>query len=225
MILYQSSTSNLGVADEGSNINGPSVIRIPEWLADQDKAHPDAVYYMYFGHHGGKYIRLAWAANIEGPWTIFNTGTNDDPRVNGRGVLDLGSTDKIEFSGGAKVNGHIASPDVVIDNENEQFILYFHGPANSSTDGDKHFDTWYQKTLVASSKTGLNFNCSDNTAVNGGVGGGEEGHGVKNSILGNAYFRTFSYDNELYAFSNYGPIWKAPNTTTPWNESNPKADA
>ncbi|MCM8532281.1 MAG: discoidin domain-containing protein, partial [Lentisphaeraceae bacterium] len=224
-IIDKQSFADLGVSDDGSNINGPSVIRLPDWLADEDKAHPNAVYYMYFGHHGGKYIRLAWAENLEGPWTIFNTGTNDDPRVNGRGVLDLGSADEIEFPSGARVYNHIASPDIVIDHEKQEFALYFHGPANSTTDGNKHFDTWYQKSFVATSKYGLNFNCPDSSAVTGGVGGGEEGYGVKNSILGNAYFRTFSYENELYAFSNYGPIWKAPSTTTPWDESDPRANS
>ena len=190
-IINKQLFTDLGIGSDGSNINGPSVIRIPEWVATEDKADPSAVYYMYFGHHGGKYIRLAWAANIEGPWNIFNAGTNNDSRVNGRGVLDLGNADEIKFTDGARVYGHIASPDIVIDEENKQFILYFHGPANSTTNGNKYFDTWYQKSFVATSGTGLNFNNPDNSGALGGVGGGETGHGVRNTILGNAYFRTF----------------------------------
>ena len=222
-IVTKQMFTDLGVSNDGSNINGPSVVRIPEWVADKDKAHPSAVYYMYFGHHGGKYIRLAWSEKIEGPWTIFNTGSNDDSRVNGRGVLDLGSDDEIKFNNGIRIYNHIASPDIVIDNENKKFILYFHGPTKSSTEGDKHFDTWYQMSFVSTSKNGLNFNCPDDVAVSGGVGGGEDGYGVKNATLGNAYFRTFNYNNSLYAFSNYGPIWKSPSSTEPWVTTSPKA--
>lgn len=222
-IITKQMFTDIGISNDGSNINGPSVIRIPDWVANEDKAHPSAVYYMYFGHHGGKYIRLAWAESLEGPWTIFNAGSNSDSRVNGRGVLDLGSSDEIEFNGGVRIYNHIASPDIIVDNENKKFILYFHGPTKSTTEGNKHFDTWYQMSFVATSKSGLNFNCPDSANVSGGVGGGEEGYGVKNSTLGNAYFRTFQYKNELFAFSNYGPIWKSPSVSEPWLTSSPKA--
>ena len=222
-VITKQMFTELGIGSDGENINGPSVIRIPDWVAEEDKAHPSAVYYMYFGHHGGNYIRMAWSENLEGPWTIFNAGSNNDPRVNGRGVLDLGSSDDIEFNVGVRIYDHIASPDIVIDHVNKQFLLYFHGPTKSTTEGNKYFDTWYQMSFVATSKSGLNFNCPDNTSVSGGVGGGEEGHGVKNATLGNAYFRTFHYNNELYAFSNYGPIWKSPSTSEPWQTSSPKA--
>ena len=44
---------------DGANINGPSLIRVPAWA---DK--PLGKYYLYFAHHGGKYIRLAYATAL-----------------------------------------------------------------------------------------------------------------------------------------------------------------
>ena len=47
------------------NINSPSVIRAPSWIKK-----PLGKYYMYFSHHKGNYIRMAFANKPEGPWTI-----------------------------------------------------------------------------------------------------------------------------------------------------------
>jgi len=49
----------------GNNVNGPSIVRVPEWVQ-----RPLGRYYMYFAHHMGTYIRLAYADRIEGPWRI-----------------------------------------------------------------------------------------------------------------------------------------------------------
>jgi hypothetical protein len=46
----------------GDNVNGPSLIRVPEWVA-----RPLGRYYLYFGHHRGTFIRLATAPSLEGP--------------------------------------------------------------------------------------------------------------------------------------------------------------
>ena len=46
----------------GTNINGPSLIRAPDWLPT-----PPGRYLLYFAHHNGTYIRLAFADAIEGP--------------------------------------------------------------------------------------------------------------------------------------------------------------
>src|SRR5215831_15230928 len=56
-------------ASLGDNINGPTVIRVPPWIE-----HPLGRYYMYFAHHMGAYIRLAYADAIEGPWKIYEPG-------------------------------------------------------------------------------------------------------------------------------------------------------
>jgi hypothetical protein len=86
----------------GENINGPSVIRVPEWLP-----HPPGRYYLYFAHHQGTFIRLAYADRLAGPWTVHSPG-----------VLDLAD---------AFFDRHIASPDAHVDHERRQIRLYYHG--------------------------------------------------------------------------------------------------
>ena len=86
----------------GSNINGPSLIRAPGWLEK-----PLGKYYLYFAHHRGRCIRLAYADSLNGLWSIYEPGT-----------LRLDQTHFQE---------HIASPDVHVDHENHRFLMYFHG--------------------------------------------------------------------------------------------------
>ncbi len=49
----------------GDNINGPSLIEAPAWLPGRLGS-----YYLYFAHHDGQYIRLAYADRLEGPWKL-----------------------------------------------------------------------------------------------------------------------------------------------------------
>src|SRR5215475_8674671 len=51
------------------NVNGPSVIRVPLWINQ-----PLGRYYMYFAHHKGTHIRLAYADSLSGPWKIYEPG-------------------------------------------------------------------------------------------------------------------------------------------------------
>ena len=87
--------------NDGENINGPSLIKVPSWITS-----PLARYYLYFSHHNGKYIRMAFSNFIEGPYSIFQNG-----------VLNL------KNSLGSR---HIASPDLHIDNKNKKIIMYYH---------------------------------------------------------------------------------------------------
>ena len=96
---------------DGDNINGPSLIKVPSWVKN-----PIAKYYLYFGHHQGIYIRMAYSDNIEGPWTLYSKGT-----------LQLSDT---------SCGNHIASPDVHIDEENKRIVMYYHG---DTKDGQKTF--------------------------------------------------------------------------------------
>ena len=48
---------------DGDNINGPSLIKVPNWVKN-----PLGKYYLYFSHHDGKYIRMAYSNKIEGPY-------------------------------------------------------------------------------------------------------------------------------------------------------------
>ncbi len=90
--------------DDGESINGPSLIRVPDWVPS-----PLGRYYLYFAHHNGKYIRFAYADDIAGPWTLV-TG----------GVLPL--------AGQKVLSGHVASPEAVIDERTRQIYLFTHGP-------------------------------------------------------------------------------------------------
>lgn len=112
----------------GTKINGPSVIRVPDWIEN-----PLGQYYLYFAHHDGKYIRLAYADSIKGPWTVYEPGTL-----------------KLEES--PAFIGHIASPDVHLDRETQQIRMYFHGSR----------ETENQKTALAVSKDGIHFTASEN---------------------------------------------------------------
>ena len=86
----------------GTNLNGPSLIRVPEWVRD-----PLGRYYLYFAHHQGTFIRMAYADDVRGPWTVYRPG-----------VLDLEQTG---------CQHHIASPDVHVLDEHRRILLYFHG--------------------------------------------------------------------------------------------------
>ena len=96
-------TPDLLPGDDGRSINGPSLIRMPPWV-DQ----PGGRYHLYFAHHNGKYIRLAFADRPEGPWTLHPGGILpiEDQRA---------------------LRGHIASPEAVIDHESRQIFLFYHG--------------------------------------------------------------------------------------------------
>ena len=54
----------------GENIQGPSLIRVPDWVEDRLGA-----YYLYFADHKGRYIRLAYADAVLGPWHIHQAGS------------------------------------------------------------------------------------------------------------------------------------------------------
>jgi hypothetical protein len=115
----------------GTNIDGPSVIKAPSWLK-----HPLGKYYMYFAHHRGTYIRLAYADRPEGPWHVYKPGT-----------LRLDQTTAIN---------HIASPDVMVDDAHKRFVLYVHGPIEP-VDGHYGGRPYMQRTFVATSSDGIHF--------------------------------------------------------------------
>lgn len=112
----------------GDNLNGPSLIRVPDWV---DK--PLGRYYLYFAHHEGKFIRLAYANRINGPWTVYEPGT-------------------LQLSEAGHCHDHIASPDVHVDESQHQIRMYFHCPAEGTGR-----DIGIQKTFVALSRDGLHF--------------------------------------------------------------------
>jgi hypothetical protein len=193
-IITQSKFTSAGVPDEGENINGPSVIRLPDWIHSDNRANPDAKYYLYFAHHAGEYIRMAWTSEIEGPWHLYQVGS--DVTVGNRGVLDLGDN-KIYLDNGITIpNNHLASPDAYVDHESQQIILYFHSGSSTYVNGVKISG---QKSYVATSADGLHFY-----------------NRIESVILGPSYFRVFKYNNNLYALTNDGTPYRALDAESPW---------
>lgn len=107
----------------GESINGPSLIRVPPWVR-----RPLGRYYLYFAHHGGRFIRMAYADAVAGPWTVHGPGT-----------LRLDQT---------PCCSHIASPDVHVSHDPREIRMYFHGPVPDRSE---------QVTFAAVSSDGLAF--------------------------------------------------------------------
>ena len=122
----------------GSNINGPSLIRVPDWIEA-----PLGRYYLYFAHHNGTFIRLAYADELTGPWQVYSPGT-----------LDLSET---------RFDRHIASPDVHVDHEDETIRLYYHGCCGEFAHPAGPFS---QATDVAISSDGIDFTVTGTTLGN-----------------------------------------------------------
>ena len=115
-----------GLCDSlGDNINGPSLVRRPDWAPGPGR------YMLYFAHHMGRNIRLAFAHDLAGPWTVYRPG-----------VLPLADTPlaqtppdvpQPQWAVDLGVDGlypHLASPDVHVDDDSRQFTMWFHGLAD-----------------------------------------------------------------------------------------------
>ena len=166
--------------EEGDDINGPCLIEAPNWLPNKL-----GKYYLYFAHHKGKYIRLAYADDLKGPWKIYTPGTlhiedcicNKAPFASGESIRHTGAE-----NAGDEVT-HIASPDVLVDTANKQLVLYFHCPLEYN--GKKG-----QYSLRAVSKDGIHFK-ADST------------------VLGDSYFRVFKYNNYYYSLARTGIVGRS----------------
>jgi hypothetical protein len=178
-------------AREGENINGPSVIRIPDWIPPAQRADSSARYYLYFAHHSGDYIRLAWARDVEGPWQLYRTGKGIEP--GNRGVLDMGSDRLIALGNGLAITSHIASPDVHVDDDQKRITMYFHGVTRRD---DTRFKA--QQTYVATSPTGLDFSA-----------------GLVPYPLSGSYLRVFAYQGELQGLTPK-KFHRPRNSNAPW---------
>lgn len=131
----------------GTNINGPSLIRVPDWVTT-----PLGRYYLYFAHHKGTHIRLAFSDTLEGPWRVHEPGAlalEDSAYpveldVEGIAARLAAATGRVtrEF-----LYAHIASPEAVVVPERQQIRLYYHGM----------LETGRQASRVATSTDGLHF--------------------------------------------------------------------
>jgi hypothetical protein len=169
-------------AEQGyHNVNGPSVIRVPPWISN-----PLGKYYLYFAHHKGSYIRLAYADHPAGPWKIHTPGALqiadshfpsqlDSAAGGGGGLASLwknypvriardlllllydsavaGPAARRERGIDAAQNKqpHIASPEVVIDEDQRRLVMYFHGMESHGG----------QRSRIAVSSDGLHFQALD----------------------------------------------------------------
>ena len=163
----------------GANINGPSLIRVPDWIEA-----PLGRYYLYFADHKGAYIRLAFADSLAGPWCMHTPGTltlaashfateRPDPAAISEGTRReaAGSTEQ------DYLHPHIASPDVHVDHDRREIRMYYHGMLE---DGE-------QRTRVAVSTDGIAFE-------------------ARPEILGNSYFRVFRHQGWHYALVMPGEL-------------------
>ena len=193
-----------------SNINGPSLIRVPDWVED-----PLGNYYLYFSHHKGDFIRLAYADKVEGPWSIYEPGalglnqsgfpSDSIPSLSlGEGLAELWNSVSVYLFrdsilalyqavvtdqelrkqrgivASQSLKPHIASPEVVIDNANQQIVMFFHGQRDSLS----------QVSGVAVSTNGVDFTVSEQK-------------------LGAVYLRSFAYRDQYYFLAAPGILYRS----------------
>jgi hypothetical protein len=134
----------------GANINGPSLIRVPEWVTNRLGR-----FYLYFADHKGSYIRLAYADDVAGPYTVHEPGSLhlSNSRFPTETPQNIEIRSEIQAAGvaaegyEAHFTPHIASPDVVVDHESATLWMAFHGLCDDGS----------QLTRVAESNDGLAF--------------------------------------------------------------------
>jgi hypothetical protein len=210
---------------EADNINGPTLWKVPSWIDSGDRADVTAVWYLYFAHHSGAFIRMAWAADSvlddETVWTLYDTSS--DPEVSPKGVFDLGPNNKhwLLYSQ-AEVLGHVASPEILDDDD--RVLMVPHGGA-----GGQRMEGLNQAAFLFQSPYGLNFNGSSGYDDEGGI----EGYGGIDCQPTTEYARIFVVGGRTFALAGSGRLWRAPaadiwaDGTLTWTEmtgySNPMA--
>ena len=177
-------------ASIGKNIQGPSLIRMPDWIENAL-----GKYYLYFADHKGSYIRLAYADNLTGPWHIYQPGSLQleqshfltvPPEITRTQLARIEAkrlTAGVKLQHGIKeevTTPHIASPDVHVDHVNKQILMYFHGLEGLA----------YQTTRLAVSCDGIHFLADPRT-------------------LGKTYFRAFNRHGFTYGLAMPGQFYRA----------------
>jgi hypothetical protein len=175
-------------ASLGGNVNGPAVIRVPEWVN-----RPLGRYYMYFANHMGEFIRLAYADAITGPWRVYAPG-----------VLHVRDTAFFRPQPDPKETladfyTHVASPEVFVDPARKRLVMWFHG---WWTNGERwppdplKARAWAaqmgygQFTQVAESSDGIHFE-------------------VRPPITKQSYLRVFQHGGYFYGLSRMGQLARA----------------
>ena len=186
----------------GENIQGPSLIRVPDWIAD-----PLGRYYLYFADHKGSYIRLAYADDLLGPWRVHEPGslqladshfpTEPPPvpeggrervyerfRAAGMDPESLPHDPVFEMTA-----PHIASPDVHVDDANRRIVMYFHGLSGFGR----------QESRVALSEDGIHFR-------------------ARKEVLGRTYMRAFRWQDQTYVLAMPGVFYRSEDGLTGFEE-------
>jgi hypothetical protein len=133
-------TPTMLAGPDGRNINGPSLIRVPAWLPGKL-----GKYYLYFAHHHGESIRLAYSDQLTGPWKVY-----------AQGVLHMDHVDVSRVHQSIEKIRHIASPDVHVDEISRTLVMYFHCPTFIGGDPAQK-ESYSQETFAAQSSDGLHF--------------------------------------------------------------------
>jgi hypothetical protein len=177
----------------GGNIQGPSLIRVPDWVANRLGR-----YYLYFADHKGQYIRLAFADDLRGPWRVHPPGSlqiedshfpSEPPpippgeleKLQARRAASGRSRSKLPHSLAKEATApHIASPDVHVDEENQRILMYFHGLDGFAT----------QLTRLALSSDGIHFKALPEK-------------------LGQSYLRAFQHGGMTYGIAMPGQVYRS----------------
>ncbi len=180
----------------GENIQGPSLIRVPDWVAD-----PLGRYYLYFADHKGHYIRLAYADDLLGPWSIHVPGSLqlehshflvETPEVTPEIVAEWEERRGLKLSHDIQKEItaiHIASPDVHVDDEGRRIVMYFHGLEDVGT----------QVSRVATSTDGIHFEAQP-------------------QVLGRTYMRIFQYGGWTWSLAMPGRFYRSADGFTNFEE-------
>ncbi len=168
----------------GANLAGPSLVRVPDWVPN-----PLGRYYLYFAHHNGEYIRLAYADHIEGPWRVHTPGSLQHVESHFPPQIGPQPEGRVRAPGAVYPSPHIASPDVHTDERRRQFRMYYHGI----------LEDWRQVTRVAVSADGLHFEAFE-------------------PILGTSYWRGFEHNGWYYGLTMPGIFQRSRDPLGPYEQ-------
>ncbi len=184
----------------GENIQGPSLVRAPGWVEGALGR-----YYLYFADHKGSYIRLAYADDLAGPWTVHQPGSlrleqshfPSEPLALDDATFEAHKR-RYEESGRQLPHDlrlelttpHIASPDVHVDEANQRIIMYFHGLAAPGR----------QVTRVATSTDGIAFTAEPPIVVE------------------RSYLRVFQHRGTLYGMAMPGRLYRSTDSFAAFEE-------
>jgi hypothetical protein len=168
----------------GDNVNGPSIVRVPSWIPN-----PLGRYYAYFAHHKGRFIRLAYADAVAGPWKVYEPG-----------VLRVENTAFMrpppDPPNDPNFYTHVASPEIYVDDSRRRIVMWFHGwwtdrqpwpPSVAETQAWARKNGYAQFTQGAVSGEGIRFD-------------------VQPAITKVSYLRAFGLDSYVYAMARLGQL-------------------